>query len=79
MTVSCEIYYAELKEVFYVDNSCLKKVDGTFYLYVKVNNSWVEHPVEIGPRNNKYTVVYGDLEQGAELMVPLRDVIAQNQ
>jgi multidrug efflux pump subunit AcrA (membrane-fusion protein) len=79
MTVSCEIYYAELKEVFYVDNSCLKKADGTYYLYVKENNSWVEHPVEIGPRNNKYTVVYGDLKQGAELKVPTREAIAQNQ
>ena len=79
MTVSCEIYYAELKEVFYVDNSCLKKAAGTYYLYVKENNSWVEHPVEIGPRNNKYTVVYGDLKQGAELKVPTREAIAQNQ
>ena len=79
MTVSCEIYYAELKEVFYVDNSCLKKAAGTYYLYVKENNSWVEQPVEIGPRNNKYTVVYGDLKQGAELKVPTREAIAQNQ
>jgi hypothetical protein len=45
---------------------------------MKVNNNWVEQPVEIGPRNNKYTVVYGNLKKGTELMVPPKDIIAQN-
>ena len=79
MTVSCEVYYAELKDVLYVDNSCLKKVDNAFYLTMKVDNSWIDQPVEIGPRNNKYTVVYGDFKQGTELMLPQKDAIAQNQ
>ena len=79
MTVSCEIYYAELKDVFYVDNDCLKKVDDTYYLYMRENNNWVEHPVEIGPRNNTCTVVYGNFKQGTELMLPDKTVIAQNQ
>jgi multidrug efflux pump subunit AcrA (membrane-fusion protein) len=79
MTVSCEVYYAELKDVYYVDNNCLKKVDDTYYLYMKVDNNWVEHPVEIGPRNNTYTVVYGNLKQGTELMLPEKIEIAQNR
>jgi HlyD family secretion protein len=79
MTVSCEVFYAELKDVLYVDNSCLKKVDDTYYLNMKVNKSWVEQPVEIGPRNNNYTVVYGDFKEGTKLMLPEKNVIAQNQ
>jgi len=79
MTVSCEVYYAELSDVLYVDNRCLKRVDNTFYLFMNVNNSWVEQPVEIGPRNNNYTVVYGNFQQGTELMVPEKEVIALKQ
>lgn len=79
MTVSCEVFYAELKDVFYVDNSCLKKMNDNYCLYMKVNNSWVEHPVEIGPRNNNFTVVYGDFKVGTELMLPEKYIIAQSQ
>ncbi len=79
MTVSCEVYYAELTDVFYVDNRCLKRVDNTFYLSMNVNNSWEERSVEIGPRNNNYTVVYGNFQQGTELLVPEKDVFALNK
>jgi HlyD family secretion protein len=79
MTVSCEVFYAELKDVYYVDNSCLKKVNNTYYLNMKVKKSWVERPVEIGPRNNDFTVVYGDFKEGTKLMLPEKNVIAQNQ
>lgn len=78
MTVSCEVFYAELKDAFYVDNSCLKKVNDTYYLNMKVKKSWVEQPVEIGPRNNNYTVVYGDFKEGTKLMLPEKNIIAQN-
>jgi multidrug efflux pump subunit AcrA (membrane-fusion protein) len=76
MTVSCEIFYAELEDVLYVDNRCLKKVNGTFYLRMKEKSGWVNQPVEIGPRNNKFTVVYGDFQQGTELMLPQGEIIA---
>jgi HlyD family secretion protein len=79
MTVSCEVFYAELKDVFYVDNSCLKKLNDTYYLKMKVKKSWVERPVEIGPRNNNFTIVYGDFKEGTQLMLPEKNVIAQNQ
>ena len=46
---------------------------------MKEDNNWVEHPVEIGPRNNTYTVVYGNLKQGTELMLPEKTEIAQNR
>lgn len=78
MTVSCEVFYAELKDVYYVDNRCLKRVDDTFYLLINMNNSWLEMPVEIGPRNNNCTVVYGDFQKGTELMLPEKEGYAQN-
>ena len=76
MTVSCEIYYAELKDVLFVDNKCLKKEEGSYFIKMKDQGNWVEKSVEIGPRNNRYTVVYGDLKQGTELMVPEMNIIA---
>jgi multidrug efflux pump subunit AcrA (membrane-fusion protein) len=79
MTVSCEVFYAELKDVLYVENSCLKKVNSTYYLNMKVKNNWVERPVEIGPRNNNFTVIYGDFKEGTKLLLPEKNVIAQNQ
>jgi multidrug efflux pump subunit AcrA (membrane-fusion protein) len=76
MTVSCEIFYAELEDVFYVDNQCLRKVDGTFYLRIKGKEGWLDQQVEIGPRNNKFTVIYGDFRQGTELMLPQGEIMA---
>jgi hypothetical protein len=79
MTVSCEIIYAELKNALFVDNKCLKKEDGQYYIQMKEQGSRVEKPVEIGPRNNRYTVIYGDLEKGTELMIPEISVVASLQ
>jgi hypothetical protein len=62
-----------------VDNSCLKKIDDTYYLSMKENEGWSQKPVAIGPRNNKYTVIYGDFRAGTALLKAHREVIAQNQ
>jgi hypothetical protein len=67
-----------MDDVYYVENSCLERVDGNYYLYIKNNSNWERHPVEIGPRNSKHTVVYGDFREGTELMVPGRHNVAQN-
>jgi HlyD family secretion protein len=79
MTVSCEVFYAELKNVFYVDNNCLKKVNDKYYIKTRIKNNWIEQQVEIGPRNNSYTVIYGDFKEGTKLMLPEKNQIAQNQ
>lgn len=79
MTVSCEIIFAKLKDVLYVDNRCLKKEEGQYYILIKDQGNRVKKQVEIGPRNNLYTVVYGDFKQGTELMVPDRSIIASVQ
>jgi multidrug efflux pump subunit AcrA (membrane-fusion protein) len=79
MTVSCEIMTAELEEVFYVENACLKKVDGTFFLSVKTDHGWEEQEVRTGPSNNQYTVIYGDFIEGTELLLPEKQILARNQ
>jgi multidrug resistance efflux pump len=78
MTVNCEIFYAVLDDVHYVDNSCLERVDGNYFLYTKNNGNWERLAVEIGPGNSKHTVIYGDFKEGTELMVPNRHTVVQN-
>lgn len=79
MTVSCEIMTAELENVFYVDNDCLKKVNGEFLLSMKTDHGWEEQQVSTGPSNNQYTVIYGDFSEGTELLLPEKQIIARNQ
>jgi len=79
MTVSCEIMTAELEDVFYVDNDCLKKVNGAFLLSMKTDHGWEEQEVRTGPSNNQYTVIYGDFSEGTELLLPEKQIIATNQ
>lgn len=67
MTVSCEIYHTELDKVLYVDNRCLKKTGGSYFLKVKERGTWSEQAVEVGPRNNNFTVIYGDFKPGTEV------------
>ncbi len=77
MTVSCNIYYAELHDVYYVENSCMQRGNGNYYLYLNNNDTWEKREVEIGPRNNRYTVIYGNYRKGTELMLPDMAVMAQ--
>ena len=79
MTVSCEIFYEELEDVLYVDNSCLMHVDGVSFIYLEEKGEGVEFRVETGPSNNHYTVIYGDFKQGAKLMLPEGRVLADNR
>ena len=79
MTVSCDIYYAELEDVYYVENSCLQRENGNYYLYMKDNNTWRKSKVRIGPRNNQYTVLYGEYRKGTELMLPEQAILAEIQ
>lgn len=61
MTVSCEFVIAELKDALFVENTFVQKEGTGYFVYIdgkrKVN-------VELGPRNSKYVVIYGDLKEG---------------
>ena len=68
MTVSCEIWVAELPDVFYVPNECLAKNDSLYFLYLKKGTSFEKKPVQLGPRNNEFTVIYGNFKAGQPLV-----------
>jgi len=62
MTISCEIFVAELEDVFYVQSSHIyEEVDG-YCIYVSRDGDRMRIPVKLGPRNPKQVVIYGDLE-----------------
>jgi HlyD family secretion protein len=68
MTVSCEIIYAELRDVFYVSNDCIIREDGQYFIHLSTRGNITKTPVEVGPRNNNQTVIYGDFTKGQEVI-----------
>lgn len=64
MTVSCEIIYADLEDVFYVNNECLLREDGKYYLFFKKNK---RKEVKVGFSNNKYTLILDKVKKGQDL------------
>lgn len=68
MTVSCEIIFAELNDVYYVPNNCLTREDGQYFIYVSRRGETVKKPVEIGARNNSHTVIVGDFAKGNQVI-----------
>jgi multidrug efflux pump subunit AcrA (membrane-fusion protein) len=68
MTVSCEIIYAMLQDVHYIPNECLLRENGEYFIQVRENGNTAKIPVEPGPRNNNYTVLYGSFQKGQAVM-----------
>ena len=64
MTVSCEIIYSNLKDALYVPNDCIIRENGQFFMYLGNRGGAVKTPVELGPRNNTHTVIYGEYKKG---------------
>ncbi len=64
MTVSCEIIYADYENVTYVNNDCLMRENGKFYIFPKKNK---RKEIHVGFSNNKYTVILDELEKGQSL------------
>jgi len=64
MTVSCEIFYADLQNVLYVHNDCLLRENGKYYIYPEKD---LKQEVKIGFSNNKYTVIQCELKEGQAL------------
>lgn len=68
MTVSCEIIFAELKDVVYVPNECIMRENGRYFIKVSKHGEIIKAPIEIGARNNSHTVISGDYEEGSEVI-----------
>jgi hypothetical protein len=68
MTISCEIFVAELEDVFYVQTSHVYEQADGYCIYVERDGDPKRIPVKLGPRNLKQVVIYGDLEETDLLM-----------
>lgn len=68
MTVSCEVFYSKLKDALYVNNSCIYYSDSV--QFVMLADGMKKCPVKLGPGNNLYTTVSGEVPVGA-LLVPI--------
>lgn len=73
MTVRCEIFTAQLDDVFYVENECIIKENMKYYMFIEKNGNYEKYEVKIGPRNNQFTVVYGEYKKGKSVL-PLNEI-----
>ena len=65
MTVSCEIEYADYNDVYFIENECILRENGTYYLYL---NNGDKITVDIGDRNTEYSIISGDFEEGMKAL-----------
>jgi Multidrug resistance efflux pump len=62
MSVSCEVFYQKIKNVFYIENDCIVQKGDEHYIILEKGKEL--RKVHIGPKNNRFTVIYGDLKEG---------------
>lgn len=68
MTVRCEIFTSQLNNVLFVNNECIFKEDSKYFVFLKNKSDTEKREVQIGSRNNKFTVIYGDLKAGQQVL-----------
>ena len=72
MTVSCEFFCKELRNVVYVPLNCIDTTKTGHCVYLKKGNGYIPVNVKIGPSNNTQIVIYGDFKKGQRL-VPVEE------
>ncbi len=72
MTVSCEFFCKELKNVVYIPLNCIDTTNTGHCVYLKKGNGYIPVSVKIGPSNNTQIVIYGDFKKGQRL-VPVEE------
>ena len=73
MTVSCEFFCKELKNVVYVPLNCIDTTKTGHCVYLKKGSGYIPVNVKVGPANNTQIVIYGDFKKGQRL-VPLDEI-----
>lgn len=76
MTVSCQIIYADYQNVMYVNNNCLLREEGKYYIFPKKGE---KQEVKIGFSNNKYTIILGKQIEGQALFQANRKKKPRNE
>jgi hypothetical protein len=64
MTVSCQIYYADYQNAMYVNNDCLLREKGKYYIFPEKGE---KQEVKVGFSNNNYTIILGKQIEGQAL------------
>jgi multidrug efflux pump subunit AcrA (membrane-fusion protein) len=77
MTVRCEIFTAQLDDVYYVENECIIRENLRYYLFIEDDGDFTKKEIKIGPRNYQYTVIYGDYSVGQRVL-PLQELDNKN-
>ena len=68
MTVRCKIIYANLDDALYVNNRCIKKEEGRYYIFRKDRDEISRLQIVLGPSSAEFTVIYGNIKKGQKLM-----------
>jgi len=68
MTVSCEFYSKELKDVMYIPLNCIESSQTGSFIYLKNGNSFEKTEVSTGAVNNTHIVIKGDFKPGQEVV-----------
>jgi multidrug efflux pump subunit AcrA (membrane-fusion protein) len=74
MTVSCEIIYADFQDVLFVHNDCIIRENGNYYIHLDQRGKVDRTAVEVGPKNNSHTVIYGDFNEG-QVVIPRQALV----
>ncbi len=69
MTVRCDIRLSDFDNVFYLENECIYKENGSYYVMISKHGRPQRLPVKAGPRNNQFTVIAGNFRKG-QLTIP---------
>lgn len=73
MTVSCEFFCKELRNVNFVPLNCIDTTQTGHCVYLKKGSGYLQVPVKVGPANNTQMVIYGDFKKGQRL-VPVDEI-----
>jgi multidrug efflux pump subunit AcrA (membrane-fusion protein) len=77
MTVRCEFLTAQMDDVYYIENQCVIRENMRYYMFVEGDGDYEKREIEIGPRNNKYTVLHGEYTVGQSVL-PLTELENSN-
>lgn len=68
MTVSCEFYSKELKNVTFVPLNCVDTIESGSCIYLQKGNGYVRTNVKTGQANNTHIVIEGNVKKGQRVL-----------
>lgn len=69
MTVSSEIFISKLESALFVENECIFKENAKSFLFINEKSGVQKREAKIGPRNTKFTVIFGNFKAGQQVKI----------